>query len=172
MSNRSLYDFQDRDVAILIKAESFTPKVHPDLIESGWDGGTVVKWVHDPHGDFMVGRCGPTDNPSGFLLWGSNEDADQFISMTEQQPKIGYAVMFFGDVVFRTRTYERYTQASRNGPGPLVELPYIVGEELYISENGKLTSEKEHPDAEAYGLLATAPTEKTKFYIGVQLDAV
>jgi hypothetical protein len=76
------------------------------------------------------------------LLWGSNEDSDQYISMVEQQVVYGHAVFCAGGWLMTTRTFERYTYASRV-MGPLVPITYTVGERLLFSLRGYWTNEDE-----------------------------
>lgn len=129
-----------RDVEVLFKGDSYTVSVDSAMLASGWQGGQGVKWTQSTKDEFLTtysdGLYG------GFLLWGSNESSDQYIAYTEQQLKYGYAVLCAGGWLIQTRTFERYTYASRQA-GPLVPITYIVGQRLVFSLRGLLTSEDE-----------------------------
>ena len=129
-----------RDCIVLFKGDAYTVTVHPDMQAQGWQGGQGVRWADSPRDEFMVtysdGLYG------GFLLWGSDESSDQFTAMTRQQPEYGYAVFCAGGWLISTRTFERYTYASRQS-GPLVENQYRIGERLVFSLRGWFTREDE-----------------------------
>jgi hypothetical protein len=78
----------------------------------------------------------------GFLLWGSDEDADRYLGMTRNQVAEGYGIFCAGGWVLSTSTYERYTWASRQ-MGPLVPISYQTGERLRWSNRGWWTNEDE-----------------------------
>lgn len=130
-----------RDCVVLFKGDSYTVLVDDAMRENGWQGGQAVKWVDSPRDEFLVtysdGLYG------GFLLWGSNESSDQFVSTEEQQPTYGYGTICLGGWLMMTRTFERYTWASRNGGGPLIPLTYTVGQRVLFSLRGFWTVEDE-----------------------------
>lgn len=130
-----------RDVVALFKGDAFTVMVDDAMRAGGWQGGQAVKWVDSPRDEFLVtysdGLYG------GIMLWGSNEPADQFISMVEQQPTYGYGVLGVGGWLMATRTFEQFTYASRTGGGPLVPIVYTVGQRLLFSLRGFWTNEDE-----------------------------
>jgi len=133
--------FRSRDVVVFVKGSAFTPAATPSFLASGWPGGRGTRWVDATIDDFVVeGTDG--DRGAGFTLWGSNEDSDQFTAMTNQQVTYGYVVICFGTWLFATRTYEKYTWASRQIP-PLVEITYTESEPLYWSLRGYWTNEDE-----------------------------
>jgi len=129
-----------RDVNVLFKGDAYTVALSPSLLVSGWQGGQGVKWAQSPRDEFMVtlsdGLYG------GFLLWGSNEDSDQYVSFFDQQVAYGHGVMCAGGWLISTRTFERYTYASRIA-GPLVPIVYTAGERLLFSLRGYWTNEDE-----------------------------
>jgi hypothetical protein len=129
-----------RDVEVLFKGDSYTVSVDQSMLTNGWQGGQGVKWATSPQDEFLVtysdGLYG------GFLLWGSNESSDQYIAYVEQQLKYGYATFCAGGWLIQTRTFERYTYASRQ-VGPLVPITYVVGQRLVFSLRGLMTSEDE-----------------------------
>jgi hypothetical protein len=129
-----------RDVNVLFKGDSYTVMVDDALRASGWQGGQGVKWVDSDKEEFIVG---PSDGLyGGFLLWGSNEPSDQYVSSIEKQVEYGYAVFCAGGWLMATRTFERYTYASRQA-GPLVPITYTVGERVRFSLRGWWTNEDE-----------------------------
>ena len=120
--------FRTRDVVVLKKGVS------------GWAGGQGVSWASTGRDELSVAAS--TGLPHGFLLWGSDESPDQFTSMTRNQPAYQYAVLGFGGWVLATRTYERYTLASRTS-GPLVPLVYPAQARILMSLRGLFTIEDE-----------------------------
>ena len=101
-----------------------------------------MQWVDDPNNDtFLVTYS--TGQWGGFLLWGSDESSDQYISMTMNKPTYKFAVMAVGPWVVSTSTFEQYTYASRTGPGPLVPNVYTPGNKLLYSLRGYFTPENE-----------------------------
>lgn len=129
-----------RDVVVFYKGDAYAVALDDELLTNGWAGGQGVSWVDSPIDDFRVGRS--TGLYGGFLLWGSNEDSDQYVSFFEAQLASGYAVMCSGNWLIATRTFERYTYASRQA-GPLVSIPYVEGERVVFSLRGLWTKEDE-----------------------------
>jgi len=129
-----------RDVIIFYKGDAYAVTLDAALRASGWSGGQGVSWVDSPLDEFQVGRS--TGLYGGFLLWGSDEDADKYTSIIGQQPAVGHAVMGTGNWIISTRIFERYTYASRQA-GPLVPLTYASGERLVFSLRGLWTKEDE-----------------------------
>ena len=135
--------FRTRDVVVFVKSKTIPVMIDPTLAAGGWPGGQGVQWVDDPNFDtfkvtYSAGRYG------GFLLWGSDESSDQYISATQSQPAYKYGVMAIGPWVVSTTTFETYTLASRLA-GPLVKNVYTPGEKLRFSLRGYFTPEKEDP---------------------------
>lgn len=153
-----------RDCVVLYKGDALPVAVDETMRAGGWQGGQGVRWTDSPLDEFRVtysdGRFG------GFLLWGSDESSDQFVSMVGQQPAYGYAIFCQGAWLMLTRTFEQYTWASRNGGGPLVPLTYTVGKKLFFSLRGFWTIEDEWaassdprgPNPWYVGSVAQAPT--------------
>lgn len=132
--------FRTRDCVVHFKGDSYPVAVTPAMITTGWAGGQGVMWADAPDDDFMVtfsdGIYG------GFLLWGSDETADQWTGITGSQLKYGYATFCAGGWLLSTLTYEQYTWASRQ-VGPLVPIIYTPGERLLFSVRGWFTNEDE-----------------------------
>jgi hypothetical protein len=145
-----------RDVVAQFKGDAITVAVSPAMISGGWVGGQGVQWTSAPTDDFMVtysdGRYG------GFLLWGSNEDSDQYVSFYRQQVTYGHAVLCFGGWLISTSSFEQYTYASRIA-GPLVPIVYTAGQRLLFSLRGLFTNEDEWT-------ASLDPRRPNGFYIG------
>jgi hypothetical protein len=130
-----------RDVVTLVKGSANPVLVTSGMAAAGWPGGQGVTWVNDPTGDdFLVDFSDGTYG--GFLLWGSNEAADQFIAYTQNQPTYKYAICCTGVWIVTTATYEKYTLQSRLS-GPLVPNTYTVGTRLRFSLRGLFTPQDE-----------------------------
>lgn len=163
--------FRSRDCIIFTKDDSFPVVVDNAMVQAGWPGGQGVQWVSS--GDefvvtFSRGQFG------GFLVWGSDEEGDDFTAITRNQPHYRFATLFSGAVLLATRTFEVYTRASRLSP-PLIPITYAVNEPLYLSLRGLWTTEDEltlsgDPDAPApvVGYVAQVPKSLNNFYLGVQ----
>lgn len=162
-----------RDCVMFSKGDMHPVTVDEAMIQGGWPGGQGVQWVDstlpDPVVSYSQGLFG------GFLLWGSDESADQYVSSTQVQlvhPQS--AVMVAGNAVISTSSYERYTYASRQ-VGPLVPLVYAPKEPLYFSLRGLWTKEDELTIsgsllAPAFftGFTIQTPSPVNQFYLGVQ----
>ena len=186
----NLVNYANRQLVILHKGDTMPVQITSDLAAAGWLGGQFVRWVADPAGsgqptlDIADGRY------CGFFAFGSNEPADQFTSMTGQNTRYRYISLFFGGNMFYTSTYETYGYVARHG-GPLVPLTYTPNNPLYVSENGKITSEDESdmvvfggpipnhtfPDGSPilsrfvfFGSCVAAPTAAMNNYLGVQTN--
>lgn len=164
---------RSRDVETLFKGDSWPVAVNQPLAQSGWQGGQFVKWVDSPRDEFLVGISDGLYG--GFLLWGSNESSDQFISMTGAEPLYGFSTLCVGGWLIATRTYEKYTWASRQ-LGPLVAITYTEGVRLRISLRGLATPEDEwtlsaDPRAPNNYYIATvvqAPSSDNNYYLTLQ----
>ena len=174
---------RSRDCAIFRKSESITIKVSDAMVKRGWAGGSFVRWVNDGTGDPCVDIGNGTY--CGFVPFGSNEVADQYTAMTNQNPTYKYVVLFFGGNLMGTISYEKYTYLSRHS-GPLVPLVYNANDFLYVSENGLITNQDESnsavnpgglfPDGSPiltpftnFGVCAVPPVEQTDNYIIAQM---
>lgn len=165
--------FRSRDCIIFFKGTIQPVAIDPVMVAGGWPGGQGVKWVNLPGVDLAVtysdGLYG------GFLIWGSDEDGDQFVSNTRSQVIYRYGSLFFGGGLISTRTYEQYTWASRTAGGPLVPLTYGIQDILYLSSRGWWTKEDEmtlsgHLMAPAFssGVVAQVPKANNRYFMGIQ----
>ncbi len=165
-----------RDVIILVPGDTYPVALDTALQTAGWQGGQGVQWMDSPLDEFRVG--GSDGLFGGFLLWGSNESSDQFIASTGNQQLYRHAVMGAGGWIISTRTYERYTYASRTGGGALIPLVYTAGDRLRFSLQGWFTSEDEWslsgdaraPNLGFIGRVTQAPAALTNSYLGVQTN--
>jgi hypothetical protein len=163
---------RSRDCVVFFKGDNQPVIVSQDMINFGWSGGQGVQWVDSTSDERMVtfssGLYG------GFLIWGSDESADQFTAMTKQQLIYRYAVMLSGGCLIATSNYERYTYASRIGGGPYVPLVYGVNDILYLSNRGLWTKENEmnliDPTTSAFftGFVAQLPKSVNNNFLGIQ----
>ncbi len=166
--------FRTRDVVVLAKGDAYTVTVDSTMRATGWPGGQGVQWIDSPIDDFKVSYS--VGEFGGFLLWGSNEPSDQFISYTENQPTYGFAVLCAGGWVISTSTYEKYTYISRTFGGPLVPIVYSPSARLRFSLRGLFTVEDEWtlsgdpraPNELYVGQVAQVPSPATKDYLGVE----
>jgi len=162
-----------RDCIILVKGDSVTVTVSPDMSSVGWPGGQGVQWVDSTIDEFMVTFS--DGYAAGFLIWGSDEEADRFTAMTRQQPTYRYAVMLFGGGILLTRTYEKYTYASRTS-GPLVPIQYNPNDTLFFSLRGLWTNEDEWaasgdpraPNTRQIGYVCQIPKSNNNYFLGIQ----
>jgi hypothetical protein len=134
--------FRTRDVVVFVKSKTIPVMIDSALATGGWPGGQGVQWIDNPNYDtfqvtYSSGQWG------GFLLWGSNEAADQYVAYYKNQPTYKFAVMCIGSWVISTTTFETYTYASRTGGGPLVPNVYTPGNKLRFSLRGYFTPEDE-----------------------------
>lgn len=180
-----LRDYLNRDLAFLHKGDTITAKITPALAAIGWSGGQFARWVDDGSGEFTLDIA--DGRYCGFFGFGSDESADQFTAMTNQNTTYDYVVLFFGGNVCYTRTYEVYGYMARHSLGPVVPLVYEANQALYISENGKITNEDESdtalfpihtfPDGSPivarfvfFGICGVPPSTASLNYIGIQTN--
>lgn len=163
---------RSRDCIVFVKDDTYAVRVDATMMVGGWPGGQGVQWVDSDTDDFTVtysaGLAG------GFLIWGSDESADQFTSMTGRAAQYGDAVFFCGSPLLSTSSYERYTYASRNA-GPLVPLVYDPNDSLYFSLRGLWTKEDELTlsasglaPAVSTGRVVQVPQPVNQFFLGIQ----
>jgi len=164
---------RSRDCIVFVKGETFEVAVTQDMITGGWPGGQGVQWANPGTDVFQVDYSAGLFG--GFLIWGSDESADQYTAMTGQQLVYGYGVMIAGRGLISTKSYEQYTYASRHGGGPLVPLVYAPCQLLYFSLRGLWTLEDEltlsgSPLAPAMstGVVAQLPKSVNEFFLGIQ----
>jgi hypothetical protein len=165
---------RSRDLIILSRGRSITPTLSSSMSTAGWVGGTGVRWAGSTKDDFEVELS--DGEVAGFMIWGSNESADQFTSMTMNQPTYRAGTMAFGRWLIMTVAFERYTYASRTGGGPLVPLTYTASDHLRFSLRGLWTVEDEWalsgdiraPNENIVGFVSQSPTGVTSNYITIQ----
>ena len=166
--------FRTRDTVVFVKGVSYTVKASNALITSGWPGGQGLIWADDPGTEFLVDFA-DGGRGAGFAVWGSDEESDQFTSMTGNQPAIGYLVMGSGSWVMSVLNYEVYTYNSRLA-GPLVEIAYQPGQKLFWSLRGLWTIEDEWtlsgdpraPNNDPVGFVAQIPSSIINDYLTIQ----
>jgi len=164
---------RSRDCEVYFKGDTQTVAVDAAMVAGGWPGGQGVQWATSTLDERVVTYSNGLYG--GFLVWGSDEDGDKFTSITRQQPQYRYATLFSGGCLISTSSYERYTYASRVGPGPLVPLVYQAQDILYLSLRGLWTKQDEmslsgHPLAPAFftGFVAQVPKASNRFFLGIQ----
>lgn len=165
--------FRSRDCVVFFKGDSQTVAVDQAMVDGGWPGGQGVQWVDAASDDRVVSYS--TGLYGGFLVWGSDEEGDRYTAITKSQPHYRYATMLSGGCLIATSSYERYTYASRIGPGPLVPLVYGIQDVLFLSRRGLWTKEDEltlsgSPLAPAFftGFVAQVPKPATRDFLGIQ----
>ena len=167
---------RNRDCIILVKGDSYTVAVDADFAAQGWQGGSGIQWTTSVGGLPTVKRS--DGYYCGFALWGSNESSDEFTAMSGQFPTYRYLVLGAGGWHISTRSFERFTYASRTGPGPLVPLVYKASDRLVFSLRGFWTKEDEWtlsgdpraPNQFYLGFVSQAPSAATSQYLSVQVS--
>jgi hypothetical protein len=157
-----------RDSYVLFKGDAFPVSVSAAMQAGGWQGGQGVKWIDSPRDEFLVDYSDGLYG--GFMLDGSNESSDQYISINGTQPLYGFGVLCAGGWIISTRTYEAYTLASRLVP-PLVPITYTVGERVMFSLRGWWTNEFENPIPGGpyyIGSVVQVPSIDNNYYITLQ----
>jgi len=165
-----------RDCVVLVKGDTYPVVVSEPMVVSGWRGGQGVRWVPSIRDEFSVGIS--DGYYAGFVLFGSDEESDQYTSMTRNQPYYRFATACAGGWHILTTTFEKYTYASRTGPGPLVPIVYAASDRLVFSLRGYFTSEDEWTlssdprGANTYyiGYVTQAPSVLTSGYMGIQVS--
>jgi hypothetical protein len=162
-----------RDCVVFLKGDAHTVAVSEAMVQGGWAGGQGVQWADSTIDELIVTYS--SGLYGGFLIWGSNESADEYVSSTRNQLTYKQAVLMSGRALLSTSTYERYTYASRIGGGPLVPLVYQPHDILYFSLRGLWTKEDEltlsvNSNAPAFftGFVAQIPKPNNQFYLGIQ----
>ena len=165
-----------RDCLILVKGDAFTCAVDEAFSQEGWQGGSGIQWTPPVNGLPTVKRS--DGYYAGFALWGSDESSDQYTAMTRQFPTYKFLVLGSGGWLIMTRSYEKYTYASRTGPGPLVPIVYNASDRLVFSLRGWWTSEDEWtlsgdpraPNTYFIGFVAQAPSAVTEDFMTIQVS--
>jgi len=158
-----------RDCVIFGKGDTHIVEIDAVMLAGGWDGGQGVQWIDSssevPVVSYSNGLYG------GFMIFGSSESADQYVSSTLNQVVYQTGVMMAGNAIISTFTYEKYTYLSRIGPGPLVPLVYSPGNPLYFSKRGLWTKEAEGtllgPNFFT-GFVVQSPMPINQFFLGIQ----
>lgn len=143
-----LKDALNRDLVILHKGDTITVAIYQGVapggvvnLEDGWSGGQFVRWVDAGTGDLTVTLANGVY--CGFMPFGSDELGDKYTTLTDSDQTYEKVVMYFGGNVVYTRTFETETYQSRHGLAPATPLVYHANQALYVSENGKATTEDE-----------------------------
>jgi len=164
--------FRTRDVVVFKKGDANAFTVSERMATQGWVGGRCVRWFDNGRDEMSVDFSDGT--PNGFMLWGSDEDSDEYTALTRNQPHYRFGVVGFGGWIFSTRTFETYTYASRQS-GPLVPITYNVRDLLYFSLNGLWTNEDEwtasgdgRAPSQIIGTVMQAPSALTENFLTVQ----
>ena len=167
--------FRTRDCVVLYKGDAYPVEIDITLAATGWPGGQGVMWASDPSDGFFVKRSDGLY--AGFLLDGSNEGGDQFTGMTQAQRVYRIGTLCAGGWLIATRTFEKYTWASRQIPGgPLVPIVYTESDRLLFSNRGWLTKEDEWtlsgdpraPNAYYIAFVVQAPTVSSGGFMSIQ----
>lgn len=166
---------RSRDCIILMKGDAYPVTVSDAMAAVGWQGGQGVQWVASTKDEFLVTNS--DGFYAGFMLWGSDESADQYTAMTRNQPFYRFATVGAGGWHILTRSFEQYTYASRQA-GPLVPITYHASDRLVFSLRGFWTKEDEWtlsgdpraPNSYFIGFVTQAPSSVTSFYMGIQVS--
>ena len=165
-----------RDCIILYKGDAYPVAVSEEMAAGGWHGGQGIQWVESPKDEFVVTYS--DGYYAGFMLWGSDEQADQLTAMTKNQPAYRFGTCGAGGWLISTTSYERYTWTSRQGPGPLVPIVYHASDRLVFSLRGFWTkfdewtesSDIRAPNTYYIGFVAQAPSESNDYYMTIQVS--
>ena len=160
-------------MVVLTSDLSFPVRVDAAMASAGWPGGQGITWVASGSDDFT---CTFSDgHHAPFLLWGSNEESDQLIAYTGNQPRYRFGVACMGTWIIATSTFERYTLQSRLAP-PLVENTFTPGTQLWYSLRGYFTPQDEWdisgdpraPNVFAIGTIIQSPNPQNDYYLMLQ----
>jgi hypothetical protein len=163
-----------RDCVVFSKGDGYSMSVSQEMLSGGWVGGQGAQWdtYTDPDNPILTYSSGLF---GGFMLWGSDEAADQYTAMTQQPLYYGYGVLMAGRAIISTIAYEQYTYASRMMGGPFVSIVYTPNQPLFMSLRGYWTNEDEltlsaSPLAPALycGVVSQLPKAVNQYYLGVQ----
>jgi hypothetical protein len=166
---------RSRDCIILVKGDAYPVTISEAMSVGGWQGGQGVQWAPPLKDEFLVTYS--DGFYAGFMLWGSDESADQFTATTRSQPFYRFATCGAGGWHISTRSYEKYTYASRQA-GPLVQIVYSPSDRLVFSLRGYWTREDEWTlsgdprGSNSYfiGFVSQIPSASTEFFMGIQVS--
>jgi len=165
---------RSRDCVVFSKGDAYAVTVSQAMLDGGWVGGQGVQWgpYTDPDSPILTYSSGLF---GGFMLWGSDETADQFTAMSSQFLYYDYGVVMAGRSIMSTLAFEKYTYASRLSGPPYVPITYNPCDPLFMSLRGYWTNQDEltlsgDPRAPALycGLVSQVPKAVNQFYLGVQ----
>ena len=166
---------RSRDCLILVKGDAYPVTVSEAMAVGGWQGGQGVQWIAPAKDEFVVTYS--DGYYAGFMLFGSDESSDQFTAQTKNQPFYRFGTCGAGGWHISTRSYEKYTYASRQ-LGPLVPITYNASDRLVFSLRGFFSSEDEWflsgdpraPNAYFIGFVSQVPSAANEFYLGIQVS--
>lgn len=166
---------RSRDCLILVKGDTYPVTISEAMAVGGWQGGQGVQWAPPLKDEFLVTYS--DGYYAGFMLWGSDESADQFTAMSRNQPFYRFATCGAGGWQISTRSFERYTWASRQ-LGPLVPITYNPSDRLVFSLRGYWTNQDEWslsgdpraPNTYYIGFVSQVPSAANDWYLGIQVS--
>lgn len=158
----------DLDVIKIFGAEYYYPcEVGQDLMDSGWVGGMWVKFtgmttVADTN-SYRIRRFvekSTPDHPVFFMLRASYEPVDQYTGIYPGKTGI-VTCGVYGQYLFKH--FETMDLAERTTPGSGAPLTYSVNGDLYVSNNGLLTTEAETVNARTVGICIGLPAVNNNY---------
>ena len=166
--------YRSRDLIVYKKGDAFAVVVTPALAVSGWSAGQGAQWVSSTRDELTVNLSDGL--AQSFFLWGSDEMADKFTSMSRNQPTYNFAVVGIGGWIISTSSFEQYTYSTRGLPIP-TPITYTPSEDLFYSLSGKLTNEDEWtlsgdpraPNNNVVGVVTQVPSLVTNNYLTVHM---
>ena len=163
----------DFDVVRLQGIEEYGAfEASPEMQATGWNGGLWIRYKRvrawRDGSSIRVSRivepCDHSD-PMMFILRGSYEPMDQYTSHYPQKTP-GVTCCLYGQFLFKY--YEKFNLAERTVPGSGAPLAYHLNDDIWVSDNGLLTSEKEYPNSRSIGHIVAEPADNDD-YVGVEV---
>lgn len=163
----------DFDVVRVQGIEEYGPyEVADSMKQSGWVGGQWIRFqkvsaIFDPPSirwQRIVEPSGSTDCMM-MLLRASYEATDQY---TSRYPGKTGEVTCVNYGQYLCKYFEKQDLAERTTPGSGSALTYTLNSNLYVSNRGLLTSEKEVSDARGVGMCVGLPAD-CQGYLGVEI---
>lgn len=162
-----------RDVIVLYKDLTIPVRLDNGLLQNGWPGGQGVQWAPSTSDNLVVTASDGIG--CAFLLWGSDEESDQYVSYTQNQLASTHAIACTGTWIISTSSYESYTYESRQ-LAPLVANTFVTGEQVYFSLRGLITPQDEWditadpraPNPYPVGTVIQPPSSSNNFYLMLQ----